>query len=536
MNSLGSRVSAEVKRIMQPSLPSTSHTVTVDRRSKFRSSSSKRPPLTNQTFSKKVIVFKCMAPKSPKCFARKETDIVTRGFISDVFLDSTEGEMRQEIYEVILNAGLRSIGPKDFEFVDVNGKTGCVLSRKEGSEFSGRAIKQVAGTGAIYVRLLKHPTMEISDSSEEDDQSLPPLPFSFHNRTSHNRSREEGFTDHYESSTGIVGRSMSTAAISNKNANQSSLNHSNINKYFEASVTEPPTEPSTSCMAQPSTSHVHLNEAFVSDIIEPSASIESSVSYTPNTPTLDVIKSPACDLTAPHASCSTEMSILCENDLSTPSLKQSNPQLCDIEQLQQPFPNFPPHFIADLYTISKCNFTATLECLLEGNLSSVLSLINGGVLGNSPDLLSLSITSLDSDSKEELIATAFQFYKRHHYNPLYDLSISLKAQPAIDAGGVRRAFFTQVFQQVAEGYLGIFEGPPNRLRPAYKMSTINSGILKTLGQMIGHSLLLDKVGFPYLSAPCYYYMAGKWDTAVTYITDEDVSCRVHNVLIKVCML
>ena len=91
------------------------------------------------------------------------------------------------------------------------------------------------------------------------------------------------------------------------------------------------------------------------------------------------------------------------------------PQLSDIKQLQQPFPL---HFIADIYTISKCYFTATLECLLEGNLSSVLSLINAGVLGNSPNLLSLSIASLNSYSKEELIATAFQFYKKPPPQPL----------------------------------------------------------------------------------------------------------------------
>ena len=57
-----------------------------------------------------------MSPRSPKCFARKETDIVTRGFISDILLDSTE-EVRQEIYEVLHSTGLKSIGPKDFEFI-----------------------------------------------------------------------------------------------------------------------------------------------------------------------------------------------------------------------------------------------------------------------------------------------------------------------------------------------------------------------------------------------------------------------------------
>ena len=72
-----------------------------------------------------------------------------------------------------------------------------------------------------------------------------------------------------------------------------------------------------------------------------------------------------------------------------------------------------------------------------------------------------------------LIATAFQFYKRHNHSPLYNLSISLKAQPAIGAGRVHRAIFAQVLQQVAEGYLGISEGPPNHLRLPYKMSKIN---------------------------------------------------------------
>ena len=129
---------------------------------------------------------------------RRETDIVAKGFISEVLLDSFEEEMRQEIFEVSCNAGLKSIGPKDFEFIDVNGKTGYVLGKKEGCKFIGHVIKQVAGTGAIYVRLLKHPIVEVSDSSEDDDRSLPPLPFSFHGRSLH--SREQSFT---EDSTGI---------------------------------------------------------------------------------------------------------------------------------------------------------------------------------------------------------------------------------------------------------------------------------------------------------------------------------------------
>ena len=144
---------------------------------------------------------------------------------------------------------------------------------------------------------------------------MPPLPFLFHNNS---RSREQ---DHSESTTEIAGQSMSTAAILNKSVNQSS---SNV-KCLDASVTEL----SSSCITQPSTSHAHINESFVSDTLEPSASsmIESSVSYTPKQSTHDVIKPPASDLAASHASCSTEMSVLCEDDLFAPSVKHQNPQL-----------------------------------------------------------------------------------------------------------------------------------------------------------------------------------------------------------------
>ena len=113
------------------------------------------------------------------------------------------------------------------------------------------------------------------------------------------------------------------------------------------------------------------------------------------------------------------------------------------------------------------------------------------------------------------------------------LFIILEGQPAIYIGGVRRTFFSIVYKKVVSGYLDIFEGPCKRLRPAFKISVLNSGVLKILGQMIGHTLLMDGMGFPYLSPASYYYMAGKWNTAITYITDEDVSSRVQHLLKQV---
>lgn len=106
---------------------------------------------TTQSFRKEIIVFKCNVPRNPKRVTRKEINTMIRCFISDVLLDSTEDEIQQEIYEVLHNTGPKLIAPKY-----VNHIIGCVFNKEEGSKLSGCTIKQMVGTGAIYVRLLKH--------------------------------------------------------------------------------------------------------------------------------------------------------------------------------------------------------------------------------------------------------------------------------------------------------------------------------------------------------------------------------------------
>ncbi len=68
--------------------------------------------------------------------------------------------------------------------------------------------------------------------------------------------------------------------------------------------------------------------------------------------------------------------------------------------------------------------------------------------------------------------------------------------------------------------MNIFEGLPNRFRPSFKATNLASGILKTIGTMIAHSLLMDGQGFPYLSEYCYYYIADRFDEAISCIGSE----------------
>ena len=81
----------------------------------------------------------------------------------------------------------------------------------------------------------------------------------------------------------------------------------------------------------------------------------------------------------------------------------------------------------------------------------------------------------------------------------------------------------------------LFEGPPGRLRPTFKQSSISSGMLHILGRMIGHSIIMDGQGFPFLSPPCYYYMCGYLDKALSLVQQDDVGDHVNHVIEQVIL-
>ena len=433
------------------------------------------------SFSKKLFVFRCVGgPSIPRSFTRKDKDIIARGFVSDICVSATEEEVRQEIHAVLANSGLpQTVGPNDFEFIDVNGKVAFVPSIKEDFEFNGRIVKQLAGAGSLYVRLLYRLDQgrckdkeEVCIITDDDESDLPVLPFKLR-RSSHLDvnsgtldSADEPVLPHTNEKSPLV-----------KSGNYSAVE-------FSCVVAQSDESPSTA------------SDAAASD-------------YVTSRSGSDV------------------------NTLPGPSKLPT-----DIQQLTEPFPNFPEQFITTLYAIADCDFVATLDCLLKGDLPSVLSLVKDNVMRIDPINYNSTNIYVPAESTEEFdwAIAAFSFYKSHKFNPRSDINVMLGGQPAIDIGGVRRTFFSVVYEKVASGYLNMFEGPRTRLRPVFRMSVLNSGILKIFGQMIGHTLVMDGLGFPYLSPACYYYMAGKWNIAITLITDEDVSSRVGHVLkqVRIC--
>ena len=97
------------------------------------------------------------------------------------------------------------------------------------------------------------------------------------------------------------------------------------------------------------------------------------------------------------------------------------------------------------------------------------------------------------------------YYKSSKADFNVAIRIALTGEMSIDTGGIRRQAYTQVYSEFAQNkHIHLFDGPTNLLRPVVSASARSSGVMKILGKMISHSMYQDDIGFPYLSAVCYW--------------------------------
>ena len=196
------------------------------------------------------------------------------------------------------------------------------------------------------------------------------------------------------------------------------------------------------------------------------------------------------------------------------------------------FPHITSKQLAYIYNLSGSSLSRVVECMLEGpTFESILGVATSQRSTDDSPRIRLE----RSDGAEDWTEAALAFYKQGRFDKAAGMRIHIRGQPAIDAGGVRRQFFSVVFTELArtESHCSLFEGPSVKLRPVFKASILSSGVLSTVGTMVAHSLLLDGLGFPYLAEFCYYYIAGCYDQAVTCVTVDDVGMNVKSLIEKV---
>ena len=108
-------------------------------------------------------------------------------------------------------------------------------------------------------------------------------------------------------------------------------------------------------------------------------------------------------------------------------------------------------------------------------------------------------------AEDDILNDAIAYYKSPSFDPTRPLRIQFTGQPAVNTGGVKREFFTQLKEQFISGeHFSMFEGPANRLLFKYNQQCLGAGIPKMLGTIISHSLVHLCGGFPHL-APSHYY-------------------------------
>ena len=222
------------------------------------------------------------------------------------------------------------------------------------------------------------------------------------------------------------------------------------------------------------------------------------------------------------------LSDLGKDDFESPS---RSPAL-SLESLHREFPSFSMSDITVIYEITNCNYYSTQDFLKNTTLDNLLRLLYSSFMHFSTEE-SPKITIFQSSSPEELTEVLLGFYKSSRFVKNACVRVAIEGNQVMDSGGVRRQLYDQVFQAIAKGHYCIFEGPLERLRPVVKPCNIVSGLLKNFGKAVAHSLIMDHVGFPYLSPPLFYYLIGQEDVAITMLRESDASGQAEYVVAKV---
>ncbi|KAJ7392269.1 hypothetical protein OS493_013648 [Desmophyllum pertusum] len=129
-----------------------------------------------------------------------------------------------------------------------------------------------------------------------------------------------------------------------------------------------------------------------------------------------------------------------------------------------------------------------------------------------------------SVDQNDILADVIPLYKDAKFDPRQPLRVVFKDQPVIDSGGPRKELYSLVYDRLINSTdYRLFEGQAGRLMPFYNASTVFSGMMRTLGKMIAHSVVQCGIGLPVFSPVCYWYLiTGDVSKALPYANLTDV--------------
>ena len=122
----------------------------------------------------KVSVFEYMGPNPHKVFTRSDKKIRMRGLLPPIPVSAPESDVRREICDVIRTCSFPDLTDctSDFEFIDMSGKQASIPQCKIGFEWEGRAVRELAGSGCVYVRLTRDVGYDVSDAGSSSGDRI----------------------------------------------------------------------------------------------------------------------------------------------------------------------------------------------------------------------------------------------------------------------------------------------------------------------------------------------------------------------------
>ncbi len=204
------------------------------------------------------------------------------------------------------------------------------------------------------------------------------------------------------------------------------------------------------------------------------------------------------------------------------------------KDITQMFPQLPKTARDALLELNDGSTVAVIELLLNPpGLEKILDMLkaHSQMEENSARL---HVNECDQD---EMLVKVIEFYKSPDFNPKRNLKVRFYDQPGVDAGGVRRQMFTNVFCEfISSKQISLFQEGPFNLIIHYSVQNVLSGLMVILGRVIAHAIVLEGIGFPHLSRAAFWYLAtGDDDRVIGYTSIDDVQLGVKSLLTQVCI-
>ncbi len=104
-----------------------------------------------------------------KTFNIKDDLVALRGMLPEMSKDSSERVVRAQIRDTLKNFDetYEKCLLSDFEFLEASGKKLCVPAQPPDFQWTGQAVKQLNGSGSVYLRLTTNFSDFVSSGSQD---------------------------------------------------------------------------------------------------------------------------------------------------------------------------------------------------------------------------------------------------------------------------------------------------------------------------------------------------------------------------------